>query len=402
MTEFIESFATQQLLPPWEAEEVQAWGFVVPMTEACIQAYLDDYFNGAYPDQAPYYYTAVPGALYGLLSAAVFGRVASLNRDTASRLEKQSDEHDHDDDHEAWDHLRHTEVNLTFPALRYPRNKDNLLTGEPILVWIEPFIFSDNDSVVFASREIWGSDCYLGSIARMSGGGGPNSLHLDLGMIGIKTFNPRSMSELISVLHIKTAGEDPKQTVAGILKAKPELAKFISILAGSGAFAGEPPAGIDAPPYKGGTELNNLKQFRDCYDMGAAIYRAIVASTTTHFEVKYIALYDAAKVELAFMWSDSVGPLLTALFGVAGANDGTPLDHKLQAEAGPVEPTQATWADPPPQGGFALPLPVTPNNMDWDMRSLTLPVQFAFSFNSKARFDVTETLHTYGQAPPGP
>jgi hypothetical protein len=398
MTEFIQSFATQQLLPPWEAEEVQAWGFVVPMTEKCIQAYLDAYFNGGYPDQAPYYYQAVPDALYGLLSAAVFGRVASLNQDTASRLEKGP--HEHDDTHEAWDHLRHTEVYLTFPALRYPRNKDNLLTGEPTLVWIEPFIFSDNDSVVFASREIWGSDCYLGSIVRESGGGGPNSLHLDLGMIGIKTFNPRSMSELISVLHIKTPGEDRKETLADKLKAKPELRKFISILAGSGAFAGQPPEGIDPPPYKGGTELNNLKQFRDCYDMGAAIYRAIVASTTTHFDVKYIALFDAKKVEVAFMWSDSIGPLLTALFDADGANDGAPLDHKLQAEEGPHTPTQATWASP--QEGFRAPPPLTPNQMDWGMRSLTLDVQFAFSFNSKARFDVTETLHTYGQAPPGP
>jgi hypothetical protein len=398
MTDFIQSFATQQLLPPWEAEEVQSWGFVVPMTETCIQAYLDAYFNGAYPDPAPYYYTAVPGALYGLVAAAVFGRVASLNENTASRLEKEAGEHDHDDTHEAWDHLRHNQVNLTFPALRYPRSKDNLIIGDPILVWIEPFIFSDNDSVVFASREIWGSDCYLGSIVRASGGPGAGSLHLDLGMIGIKTFNPRSMSELISVLHIKTDGADRTQTVAGVLKAKPELAKFISILAGSGAFAGAPPEGIDPPPYKGGTELNNLKQFRDCYDMGAAIYRAIVASTTTHFDVKYIALFDAAKVELAFMWSDSVGPLLTALFDAKIANDGTPLDHKLQAEKGPDTPTQATWAGPPDD--FKPPPPLTPNEMDWDMLSLTLPVQFAFSFNSKARFDVTETLHTYGQAPP--
>jgi len=393
MTRFVDSFATQQLLPPWQAENVQSWGFVVPMTEHRIQAYLDAYFNGGYPDYAPFYYTPVPGALYGLLSAAVFASVASLNEDTASRLEKEGRRHSDDG---AWDHLRHTEVYLTFPALRYPRNKDNLLTGEPILVWIEPFIFSDNDSVVFASREIWGSDCYLGTIVRPTGGG--HGLHLDLGMIGIKTFNPRSMSELISVLHIKTGG-DSKQSVADILKAKPELSKFVAILAGSGAFADQPPNGIEPPPYRGGTELNNLKQFRDCYDMGAAIYRAIVASTTTHFDVKYIVLFEASKVEVAFMWSDSIGPLLTALFDAKHANAGTPLDHELAAEAGPYKPPPLTFA--PPDECFPKPGKPAPNDMDWDMPSLTLPVQFAFSFSSKARFDVTDTLHTYGQTPAG-
>jgi hypothetical protein len=385
VTEFVESFATQQLLPPWEAQDVQAWGFVVPMTEKRVQAYLDAYFNGAYPDYAPFYYKPVPGPQYGLLSAAVFEKVASLNRNTASRL---------GDTHVAWDHLRHTEVYLTFPALRYPRSKDNLLMGEPVLVWIEPFIFSDNDSVVFASREIWGSDCYLGSITRALGGPA-HSLHLDLGMIGIKAFSPRSMSELIAVLHIKTGG-DSTESITDILKVRPELKQFISILAGSGAFADKPPAGIDPPPFKGGAELNNLKQFRDCYDMGAAIYRAIVASTTTHFDVKHIQLFDASKVEVAFMWSDSIGPLLTALFDATAANDGTPLAHMREAEAGPSAPKPAAWAGPPPDG-FRAPLQVKPGDMDWDLRSLVLPVQFAFSFNSKARFDVVGTLHTYGQ-----
>jgi hypothetical protein len=389
MTEFVESFATQQLLPPWEAENVQTWGFVIRVTERRIAEYLDAYFNGAYPDYAPFYYTPVPGAHYGLLSAVALQKVASVNKRTASRL---------GDTGVAWDHLRHTEVYLLFPALRHARTPDNLLTGEPTLVWVEPFIFSDNDSVVFSSREIWGSDMYLGSIAREPGAAA-HHLHLDLGMIGIKTFNPRSMSELLSVLHIKTGGDSPVG-LSEILEAMPQLKRFVAILGGSGAFAGGPPEGVDPRPYAGGEELNNLKQFRDCYDMGAAIYRAIVASKTTHSEVDNIVLFDAAKVEIAFMWSDSIGDLLTALLDASRPNEaGPPPDHFDDAQKGPQTPATRAYVGPPPEH-FPMPLQVGPGEMDWKMDRLAVPAEFAFSFTSKARFEVVGTLHTYGQNPP--
>jgi len=387
MTGFVESFATQQLLPPWEAESVQTWGFAIRMSEHRIAAYLDAYFNGAYPDRAPFHYTPVPDAHYGLLSAADFEKVASLNKLTASRL---------GDAAVAWDHLRHTEVYLIFPALRYPRSPDNLLTGAPTLVWIEPFIFSDNDSVVFSSREIWGSDMYLGAIAREPGGA-PHQLHLDLGMMGTKTFNPRSKSELLSVLHIRTGGDSP-DTAADILKTQPELRTFVAILGGSAAFADAMPAGVEANPYAGGSELNNLKQFRDCFDMAAAIYRAIVASETTHSDVDQIVLFDASKVEIDFMWSDSMGDLLRALLDADGPNTwGPPPAHRAEAEAGPRPHKAPTFVAPPP-AHFPKPPPVTPADMDWDMSRVSLRAEFAFSFRSKARFEVTGTIHTYGQA----
>lgn len=386
MTQFVESFATQQLLPPWEAESAQTWGFAVKMSERRIADYLDAYFNGAYPDTAPYYYAPVPDAHYGLLSAVVFEKVASLNKLTASRL---------GDEGAAWDNLRHTEVYLIFPALRYARTPDNLLAGAPTLVWIEPFIFSDNDSVVFSSREIWGSDMYLGAIARETGGP-PHHLHLDLGMMGTKRFNPRSKSELLSVLHIQTGGESSAGP-ADLLKAQPELRTIVSILAGSAAFADAMPEGVEPSPYVGGSELNNLKQFRDCFDMGAAIYRAIVASETTHSDVSQITLFDASKVEVDFMWSDSIGDLLRALLDAEGSNaPGPPLAHAEAAKAGPRPYQPPAYVGPPPDH-FPAPLPVTPDAMDWDMSRVSVPVQFAFSFHSRARFEVTGTIHTYGR-----
>lgn len=386
MTEFVESFATQQLLPPWESESAQTWGFAIRMSPRRIADYLDAYFNGAYPDAAPFHYTPVPDAHYGLLAAVVFEKVASLNKLTASRL---------GDSGTSWDHLRHTEVYLSFPALRYPRSPDNLLTGAPTLVWIEPFIFSDNDSVVFSSREIWGSDMYLAEIVREIGGP-PHQLHLDLGMMGTKRFNPRSRSELLSVLHIQTGGDSPA-SAAEILGSRPELRTFVAILGGSGAFANAMPDGVDPSPYAGGSELNNLKQFRDCFDMSAAIYRAIVASETTHFDVDQIILFDASKVEIDFMWSDSIGDLLRALLDVERPNAlGPPPAHAAAADAGPQRNAAPAYVGPPP-AQFPTPLPLTPNALDWDMSRVSVPAAFAFSFHSKVRFEVTGTIHTYGQ-----
>jgi hypothetical protein len=393
MTQFIESFATQQLLPPWEARGAQSWGFVIRLREARIQAYLDEYFNGAFPDRAPFHYTPVPGPHFGLLGAAYFPNVASHNPQTASRLDPGQASGSM-----AWDHLKHHEVYLIFPALRYDVTSDNLMRPDPTLVWVEPFIFSDNDSVVFSSREIWGSDMYLASIARATGEAG-HGLHLDLGMAGVKTFNSRSVSELISVLHVQT-GEVSPASIADQVAAKPDLKGFLEILGGSGAFAAGPPGGVGPSPFKGGRELNNLKQFRDCFDMAACIYRGIVASETSHSDIGNIVLFDPAKVEIDFMWSDSIGDLLTAMLGVETWSEfGPPAAHADSARAGPTQTPTPAFVGPPPQQ-FPQPLGATPGAMDWNMNRVPVKAEFAFSFSSNVRFEVIGTIHTYGLTTP--
>ena len=393
MTQFIESFATQQLLPPWEAQGARTWGFVIRMQRARIRAYLDEYFNGAYPDRAPFHYTPVPGPQFGLLSAAYFPNVASRNLQTASRLDPGLGASS-----QAWDHLKHTEVYLAFPALRHDLTKDNLIRPDPTLVWVEPFIFSDNDSVVFSSREIWGSDMYLASIARTVGGP-PHQLHIDVGMAGVKTFNPRSMTELIAVLHMQTGGESAA-TIPDLVAANPDLKGFLEILVGSGAFAAGKPFGIGPSPFKGGRELNNLKQFRDCFNMAAAIYRAIVASETVHTDIDNIILFDPAKVEIDFMWSDSIGDLLTTLLDARTWTDsGPPKAHAAAAEAGPLPGPKPIFVGPPPEQ-FPQPLGAIPGAMDWAMNRVSVKAEFGFSFSSNVRFEVTGTIHTYGLRTP--
>ena len=60
MTEFIDSFATQQFLPPWVSPGSKFWGFAIRLGEDKVCDYLNKYFNGGYPDQAPYLYSPLP------------------------------------------------------------------------------------------------------------------------------------------------------------------------------------------------------------------------------------------------------------------------------------------------------------------------------------------------------
>jgi hypothetical protein len=235
---------------------------------------------------------------------------------------------------------------------------------------------------------------YLASMVRQIGLP-PHQLHFDMGMIGIKTFSPRSMSELLAVLHVRTRG-DSQSSIEDILKANPDLEGFVKILGGSGAFAGTRPKGVAPSPYAGGVELNNLKQFRDCYNMDAAIYRGIVASKSTHTEVDNIVVFDPSKVEIAFMWSDSIAELLTTLLDAERpTNSGTPADHFEAAQRTRRRQARAGAGAPPPDT-FQAPLPVGPNDMDWDMSRVVLKAEFGFSFSSNVYFEVLGTIHTYG------
>jgi hypothetical protein len=362
MTAFVESFATQQLLPPWRAIGARTWCFAFRLDVKLVQAYLDKYFNGQYPDQAPFAYTPLPGPQFGLLSVCYFPHVRSTLRGD-----------DPVSGGDIWDRISHTEVYLAFPVLRHVVDKDGLM-GAPTLVWVQPVVWSDNDMIVFSSREIWGTDMFLATIDRDTSLPSDH-LHLDLGMVGIKHFNPRSVDELLACLHVQ-ATDPTDRDLTSILQANPDLQGFVDILGGSGMFADHaPPPGVKQSPYPGGVELDNLKQFRDCYDMSTAIYRAIVASKTDYAHVADIVFYDADKVGIAFMWSDTLKELLTTILGADKPTD----------------------EGPPPEHGAGAPSDLG-TGMDWAMDRVTLRPELAFAFEATIDFRVLATLHTYGAA----
>ena len=379
MTAFIESFASQQLLPPWNAIGAHHWGFVIRLERERVKAYLDTYFNGRYPDRAPYLYVPMDGPQFGLLGIDDYPNITSENERAANLGEGKGGDSDR---------LAHRQTYLALPVLRYALSENNLIT-EPTIVWVEPIVFSNNDSVVFSSREIWGSDMFLAQMCR-SIGGAPHHLHFDMGLIGVKHFNARSLSEMLAVMHVKT-GDVSASTIPELVKENPEIASFLQVLGGSASFADDVLADPGPGPVMGSRELNNLKQFRDCYDISAAIYRAIVASKASHTEVANIVVYDARQIEIAFMWSDCMVDLLTNLLNADRPNEsGPPADH-----APPVTPPVPLGRRQLLPGQFHY-LGVTPHDMDWNMDRLVVPAEFAFSYSSNVRFEVLQTLHTYG------
>ena len=360
MTPFIESFATQQLLPPWQAKDARIWSFAIRLGAKQIQDYLDKYFNGPNPDQAPFQYAPLPGPQFGLVTVAFFPNVATIDRGPGPAPVSGG---------YVWDRIRHTEVYVSFPVLRYALTEDLIMT-KPSLVWVEPVVYSDNDTIVFSSREIWGTDMFLGTIVRDEGLS-PDQLHLDLGMLGIKTFDPRSLDQLLAVLHVRALDRSELE-LPQILAANPDLNEFVDILGGSGVFVGHRPRGVAKDPYPSGVELNNLKQFRDCYNMKAAIYRAIVASRSSYDRVRNVVIYDASKVELDFMWSDSLAEFLQTILGIEKAPVGT---------------------GPPPEHAAD-----SCDEIDWDLDRVTLKAELGFAFTADVTFRVLGTIHTYGLA----
>jgi hypothetical protein len=364
MTEFIESFATQQLLPPWTAKDAHRSCFVFRMNRDLIAAYLEKYFNGRFGDcaPAPYHYEPVAGAQFGMVSATRFPNIASSNRTEPHPVSGG----------QVWDRIAHNEVYVAFPVTRYAVTPDGLM-HDPRLVWVQPVVYSDNDTIVFSAREIWGSDMFLATINREWKR--PASLHLDVGMIGMKTFDPHAAEQLLSVLHVR-AKDTLETDLSQVLQANPDLGEFVKLLFSAGLLTGrDAPSDLDTAKYPNDVELNNLKQFRDCFDMGAAIYRAIVASLTSHGNVRNLTLYDASKVDVAFMWSDSLKEFLVQI-----------LDAKPPPANGPPKQHEGDTAPP------------SCDHMNWQLDRVQLDVELAFAFTADIDFRVLSTLHTYGVA----
>ncbi len=328
MNKFIQSFATQQLLPPWKAEGSTCWCFAVRLTERCVRNYLDDYFNAPYPpDPSPFRYEPLPTTQFGLIVVCRQERISSQP--------------------EGSDCLAHNEVYLAIPVHRC---EDGPPPTQKV-VWVQPFVFGDNPTVLFSTREIVGLAMAPADINCQAFA--PNQLLADVEINGIVTFGPSACSELIPCMHVAT-GAVSNKVLGDFANENPDLGAFLKVAGESGFFA------VPAPLQRGGApkpcELNTLKQFRAVNDMEAAVYRAIVACRSTHSNVDNLVYFDPDKVEIDFTWSASVSEML-ALFDIK----------------------------PPPPTGYA---PGSPDRA-------SVRVELAYAFTSTVDFCVLKTLHTY-------
>lgn len=353
MTLFIESFSTDQLLPPWQSIDMRMWSFVIPVAPSLIENHLKMRFNAAAPDRAPFHYTPLPGKNYGMLCVANHGNFSSTYEHKIG-----------------WDTTSHTELYWTFPVLRHPVGRDNLL-GEPELVWIQPFAFINNSYVMFSAREIWGTEMDMAALS-MSEGETPADLRIDMAIEGLAKFDPKSRSQSIGCMRMGLKPTASKADLHALLSGDADLNAFVDILIGAGIFTG----GFDdtGAETSTGMEVNTLRQFRDVFDMDCAAYRAIVSSRTQHGNIRDLAFFSGDDTVLEFLWSDSMKETLQSMFGPR-----------------PRFPHSRLLAKPPHLGAPGTPL------TNWDMDHMPIDVALVISYTADARLRIEKTLHTYGQ-----
>jgi hypothetical protein len=347
MTGFVPSFSTQQLLPPWVSLGARNWVFVIEVPPQCLKAHLDTHFNCAAPDLAPYYYEPVDFP-YGVLRVTRHDNFSSSHGPIAGTQT-----------------LRKIDVNWAFPVNRWQVSPDNIRYNKK-LVWIEPMAFDNNSYSMFSSREIWGTEVEMARI-HVEEGNHPDHMHIDVATQGLVTFDPKSLSHLIGIMHIEL---DPRTDIdlGKLMETHKGLAGFIGLV-----FASIGLAGVEQ--YQPVSEVNTLKQFRDVFNMQVAVYRAIIASRADQTNVSNVKFYDGSDVSFDFMWSDSMKEALQDLFFGEGF---LPLPHSPFGHPG---------------RGHAI----DGQAVDWNMQRVPKAVVAAASYTSNIYYDVTGTLHTYGR-----
>jgi hypothetical protein len=187
---------------------------------------------------------------------------------------------------------------------------------------------------------------------------------------GCKKFAPRSHSHLIGVMHLRMG--ESQDRVPDFLGGDPAIGTLVGqFLAGFAGPTSDPKTHKALLPNQ--IELNTLKQFRDAFDMRFAAYRAISASQVVHDQVERLTFYSGENVSIDFMWSDTCGERWKNLFGLEEP-------HGKSVERGHPHGKRSGLD----------------KHIDWNMPRVKGDVVVAMSFTANTRFEVLETLFTYG------
>lgn len=344
MTDYIESYATRPVLPPWRADSARTWAFVLPLQKGRVRKYLNYYFNTTYGEPAPFYYSPLAGDdHYALLMVSD----CSVNEESARAKNASAPG--------GWHHLSHREVFVAIPVMRHKISANNLLTEDPRVVWIQPFACSNSATVVFSAREVWGASMTVAGI-EIDPRVGPHRAHIDATYMGPKVFEPRAKSATLPFLHITTDGLRPGDwTNIGL--EKPYLSESFKAIA--------PVPGNENFEF----EVNHLKQFRDIHNFELATYRAIVSKQAIYPNIRDFSILDERNVEIFFMKTPGMRDLLEYGFGTAQSKG------------------------PPP--GHAVIGARRDGDLDWDLPRLQMRPELAYSFTSDIEFKVNKTLYAY-------
>jgi hypothetical protein len=344
MTDFVESFATQHLLPPYHSAGATVNAFVFKLAPHVIQSYCDRFFNLGATSQRPFHYEALPWARIGILIVTQYPNISSLNEENPEHSSLHARQ---------WDDLQQTELYATIPVARYRVASHNILVDRTI-EWVQPFLILDNSTSAFSGREILGLESLYGEI-KCAPATDASGFSAKTTLLSWKVFSPTSLQQMLPFVEIQT--EPPLAPDAGSAApvADDESAVWIEELRAlipnlDGLVGGMFPAAMP---------LAILKQFRDAADPAKAIYQALVTARSRYSSLRNLQFYDPDKCLIQFTEGAMVDEIISTF-----------LDLR-------------TWAPPLVQA-----VPETP-------QPKVLPVKMAFSFTADIDLDEIRTLHTF-------
>jgi hypothetical protein len=343
---FIESFATQQLLPPFSSEGVTVHAFLFRLSVKVIQDYCDRFLNLGDPRTRPYHYMSLKEAPIGVLAISHYPVVSSrAPQDPIHGIEGD------------WNYdVRQDELYAAAPVLRYSIQGDQLV--DPQLEWVQPFIVCNNATSAFSGREILGLETLYGEFKFDETA--DKSICVSTSLPSWRVFRPDSPQEILPFLSARTGPpmtEDEAKALAEQFAADPASVADLMALEAAIPDLERVAAGL----FPATMRMVILKQFREAGDPSKAIYQALVSADCRYTRIREVKEYAPDGCCLQFTPGAMVDEIIGTLLDIPTAELDNSIKPGSSAQTGGQE----------------------------------LVVRMAFSFTADIAFDAIDTIHKF-------
>jgi hypothetical protein len=349
---FVETFATQQLLPPFSSPGVTVHAFMFRLDTGVVQAYCDRFFNLKKAWERPFHYVALPAPV-GVLAITTYPRIG-IKRPPGRQQTGP------DGNPLEWENVSQNELYAAAPVWRYRVAAGGALV-EPELQWVQPFLINDNGSSAFSGREVLGLETLWGGFHYPSVDDG--SYAVDVTLPSWKVFNWDSPQEDLPFLKVRTGpplGTEDALSLLAIDGKPPEA------LADMAALRAAMPDLAETLGQALPTDMTMviLKQFREAGDPSKAIYQALVNGSCrfSNIALDEMKVYAPESCLLEFTPGAMVDEMIATLLNLSEAEMQARMAHMALNE---------------------------------DVEHLKLEVHVALKFTADIEFDAIETIHRF-------
>lgn len=350
---FVETFATQQLLPPLTSSDVTVHVFLFRLSPEVVQAYCDRFLNLGEAWDRPVHYMALADAPLGVLAITDYPCTVTKRPPGQARRGDGSD---------GWDKVSQHELYAAAPVYRYRVAAGGALV-DPVLQWVQPFLINNNASAAFSSREVLGLETLWGEFEfplREQPG-----FAVDINLPSWRVFRWDSKQETLPFLSVRTGPALNDQEVqAAFEKLQKDPIALADVMALQKALPDlSLTVGSVIPTAM---TMVILKQFREAGDPSKAIYQALVNGECRFSGMgtpeRPIRFFDPKSCVLQFTPGAMVDEMIATLLHMAPEELQARVDKLAAGEK--VEP-------------------------------VNLEVRMAASFRADIEFDAIETIHRF-------